>query len=153
MPGALLELEREPFLRCPADVHCDLHAECVGGELLVRGRLTVVLECLCSRCGKWFSRRLEVSDFTRVFPMPAGNESIDLTTDIREDIILSFPSNWLCGESCRGLCPVCGADLNDGDCACREQTPPGWAGAWDVLNLELDRKKNGPARSGNMEDK
>jgi uncharacterized protein len=54
---------------------------------------------------------------------------IDLDPAVREQILLSIPSYPVCRESCKGLCPVCGSNLNDGDCGCDRRTPdPRWAG-------------------------
>ena len=45
---------------------------------------------------------------------------LDLTDDVREDILLSLPLKFLCQEDCRGLCPHCGQNLNEGTCSCQE---------------------------------
>ena len=44
---------------------------------------------------------------------------------VRADVLLSLPIKWVCREECRGLCPKCGANLNQGDCGCtfREEDP------------------------------
>ena len=44
----------------------------------------------------------------------------DLDTDrlVYEEILLDFPMKVLCREDCRGICKVCGADLNLGECGC-----------------------------------
>jgi uncharacterized metal-binding protein YceD (DUF177 family) len=44
---------------------------------------------------------------------------IDLAIGIREAIILSQPIMQLCKDDCRGLCPVCGINLNTGTCSCK----------------------------------
>lgn len=44
---------------------------------------------------------------------------IDLAIGIREAIILSQPSMHLCKDDCRGLCPVCGINLNTEYCSCK----------------------------------
>ena len=61
---------------------------------------------------------------------PAGAENIendafiyesdllDITEPVRESLLLAVPLQALCREDCRGLCPVCGADRNEGDCGC-----------------------------------
>lgn len=135
LPAGILELEDDPFIRCHADIVCDVLAECIGDELLVRGVLSVELECLCARCGCWFVNRVEVPGFACAYPIAESGESIDLTRDIREDILLGFPSNWLCGNDCRGRCARCGADLNAGDCGCRPDAPAG--NAWATLDRLL----------------
>ena len=43
---------------------------------------------------------------------------VDITSDIREELLLTMPSRFLCSEECKGLCPGCGANLNDGKCTC-----------------------------------
>ncbi len=49
----------------------------------------------------------------------------DLVVDVdglaREALILSLPSQVVCGEGCKGLCAVCGKDLNKGPCGCADQ--------------------------------
>lgn len=55
-------------------------------------------------------------------------EEVDLEPLLREQIILAVPFAPLCSEDCKGLCPVCGIDLNTGNCTC-DRTPidPRWA--------------------------
>ena len=36
------------------------------------------------------------------------------------DLLLALPTKHLCREDCRGLCPRCGKNLNEGLCGCRE---------------------------------
>ncbi|TMB02173.1 MAG: DUF177 domain-containing protein [Deltaproteobacteria bacterium] len=50
-------------------------------------------------------------------------DEIDLTPLVHEQIILALPTRPLCGESCRGLCPRCGANLNAGACGCPAAPP------------------------------
>ena len=50
--------------------------------------------------------------------LPYNGEYIDLTETIRETLILSEPMRVLCRPDCKGLCPQCGANLNDGPCSC-----------------------------------
>ncbi len=58
---------------------------------------------------------------------------IDLDPIVREQILLAVPSYPVCDESCKGLCPVCGANLNDRDCGCDRHVPdPRWAGLKNV---------------------
>ncbi len=49
---------------------------------------------------------------------------LNLDELIREDIYLSLPSRFLCSENCKGLCPVCGADLNEEKCNCKAPPDP-----------------------------
>lgn len=57
-----------------------------------------------------------------------GSETLDTAPLVADQVQLGLPTRPLCREDCRGLCPRCGANLNDGPCGCGE--PPGdprWA--------------------------
>jgi len=46
------------------------------------------------------------------------NPVVDITNDIHDALVLDVPMKIICRENCRGLCPGCGIDLNNGDCSC-----------------------------------
>ena len=47
---------------------------------------------------------------------------VDLDELVLTDVVLELPMVMLCKEDCKGLCGKCGANLNHGDCGCREET-------------------------------
>ncbi|MBK8130429.1 MAG: DUF177 domain-containing protein [bacterium] len=47
-----------------------------------------------------------------------GTVELDLSSDVRDFLILAFTGRHLCSEDCLGLCVNCGANLNDGPCNC-----------------------------------
>ena len=54
---------------------------------------------------------------------------IDLDPVVREQVLLALPGYPVCSDACKGLCSVCGANLNERDCGCDRQVPdPRWAG-------------------------
>ncbi|HEX9049456.1 MAG TPA: DUF177 domain-containing protein [Anaeromyxobacter sp.] len=58
---------------------------------------------------------------------------IDLDPIVREQLLLELPEYPVCDEKCKGLCPVCGANLNDRECGCDRHVPdPRWAGLKNV---------------------
>lgn len=62
-----------------------------------------------------------------------SGKTIDLDPIVREELLLTLPSYPVCKESCKGLCPVCGANLNDRECGCDRHVPdPRWAGLKNV---------------------
>ncbi len=84
---------------------------------------------MCARCLKR-QRRVEDYRFRHILVQKLNDEDKDDfivvpdgVLDIGElavsDILLEMPSVVLCREDCKGLCPVCGADLNEKDCGCR----------------------------------
>lgn len=54
---------------------------------------------------------------------------LDLRDEVRSAILLSSPLQPLCGPDCKGLCPECGANLNEGECSCEARpADPRWKG-------------------------
>jgi uncharacterized protein len=57
---------------------------------------------------------------------------IDLEPILREQVLLALPGYPVCRETCRGLCPACGTNLNERDCGCERKAPdPRWAALKD----------------------
>lgn len=48
-------------------------------------------------------------------------KTLDLDTVVTEELFLTFPQKFLCCEDCKGLCPKCGKNLNEGACACPQK--------------------------------
>jgi uncharacterized protein len=60
---------------------------------------------------------------------------IDLDPLVREQLVLSLPAYPVCRDDCKGLCTVCGTNLNERDCGCDRHVPdPRWAG---LKNIKL----------------
>ncbi len=90
-------------------VRYDLTAQKSGRNVLVQGRVALVLDCECARCLKAFQQRVELEHWTALVPL-AGPEKaeikddgVDLTPFLREDILLEFPQHPLCEADCAGL--------------------------------------------------
>jgi len=65
---------------------------------------------------------------------------LDLTEVVRQNALLAAPLNAVCRETCRGLCPTCGQNLNEGPCDCEPEPDPRWGPLTDLLNQrENDR--------------
>ena len=64
-------------------------------------------------------------------------EKINLKETIQEQVIMEFPLRALCKKDCKGLCPGCGADLNEDSCDCYRRSSPG---KFSVLkNIKLEK--------------
>lgn len=130
--NALAELE-------PTPVRGDLRAESVVEGVLITGAVTGRTALQCARCLAGFEAGLSV-DLCELFVAPghegsaeedsyriAGKE-IHLEPMLRDALTLALPLNPLCRPDCKGLCPSCGRNLNEGPCECREDTTdPRWA--------------------------
>jgi uncharacterized protein len=128
-PPAIMELD-EPDVRFPHEIAYDFLAQIQGNALLVTGALRTTATLRCSRCLAVFDLALQVGQF--VFHQDLhGEDFVDLTANIREDIILELPQRALCRQGCKGLCARCGKNLNEGDCQCE---PSRVEMRWHVLD-------------------
>ena len=100
--------------------------------------VTLTLDCEygfcrpCDRCGaelsgtehKRFEHRLvqTLVDETNDDYIETPDFTLELDEVVISDIILHYPQKFLCSEDCKGLCPVCGKNRNEGDCGCEKQT-------------------------------
>ncbi len=64
---------------------------------------------------------------------PFDGRTIDLGKIFSEQLLLDLPMDLVCREGCKGLCTVCGKDLNEGECSCERKPPdPRWAALKDI---------------------
>lgn len=117
IPFAELGIEEDAVTELPWPVIYRLHLVQLGEDLLVTGTVTAAVRLLCDRCAEFSRSQLPDGDVCHRYENVAG-QVVDLTEDIREDILIVFPQSHLCSEDCRGLCPRCGHNLNEGDCGC-----------------------------------
>lgn len=107
-----------------ARVAADWRAECRRCLRPVEGTVELTVEELFER------RPVEPDSFA------LAGDQVDLEPLVREAILLELPLAPLCAEACLGICPICGADRNEGACACvPDDRDPRWA-ALDVLRGE-----------------
>jgi len=69
----------------------------------------------------------EESDDSDVYMLEPRATTVDLRPALREQWLLAAPGFALCREDCKGLCPTCGKDLNQGPCECKPVVDPRWA--------------------------
>lgn len=95
------------------------------------GSLRTRIETACSRCLEPVSEAVNL-DFDEVVFAEGKEETYDLILepekdgfDLDEFIInlleLKLPFRFLCDEDCKGLCPVCGTNLNTSECSCNDE--------------------------------
>ena len=156
-------ITREAFADCSQPVPLKGPVEVEGR--LSRSENTVyfsamahgAFELVCSRCAKSFEAPLaaaveavflpreETKDENPASEEDAGEvetvyyegETVDLFGPLRDQIALAEPMRPLCSEDCKGLCPRCGADWNEGKCDCRETGgDPRFAEIKKLLNMK-----------------
>lgn len=67
----------------------------------------------------FFEKQRGIQDLMDIFYVDLKNMEIDTSDFIRQEIILHFPMIPVCSNSCKGLCPKCGTNLNKKSCNCK----------------------------------
>jgi uncharacterized protein len=164
-PADAFTSDREDFrVVAPASLVFDIAKD--KDHFRLTGRLQTTLEVPCSRCLEPMTigvdapfdlryqphaahasghakdvdeQEIEEDDFATAF---YENDEIDLGQLLREQFYLAMPMKPLCAEQCRGLCPVCGTNLNRGACSCkRDWDDPRFAALKTLRAGDGDRTK------------
>ena len=89
-----------------------------NGFYVARGKTTCQRNFFCDRCLNKSSREF-VCEFDEELTDKEIVENVaDITELVRDTFLAGMPIQNLCRDDCKGLCPVCGKNLNDGDCDC-----------------------------------
>lgn len=86
--------------------------------LSFRGRLASRVERTCGRCLKKIDESMN-RPFDLIYETKDRLE-IETLDDLRDVVMLDHPMNYVCKDSCKGLCPHCGANLNEASCNCSD---------------------------------
>lgn len=99
-----------------------------SGYMLLEGEVDMVFDAVCGRCGKCTAHKLkarfsrpvaqELNEEDDEYIIAAENGDVDIDEAVSEAVYMEMPVRFLCKETCKGLCPVCGTDLNDSSCSC-----------------------------------
>jgi uncharacterized protein len=157
----LAQMAREGECRFLGPLKIRLEVQKIRDTIEVEGDLKMRVALSCSRCLKEYGTDLAIQfELTYVqesqhIPENTAEKEIELTAEemglvyftgetielregIQEQAVLAFPIRPLCSEACQGLCPQCGANLNQGDCGCERRVPDS---RFAVLkNLKLKRQ-------------
>ena len=138
IPAGELDLDKvDELIRVDDPLACDLEVQKLDDAILARGRITLTLKCECCRCLRPFEYVLDFPDWACHLPLtgddrvPVVNDGVDLTPQVREDILLEFPQHPLCEPGCGGLSGRAAGDHKAAGAAVPAQEKKS---AWDDLN-------------------
>lgn len=109
-----------------------LEAQQAGADVLVRGTLQGEAELACRRCLVAVANPVDEevallfregvseaeAEDAEIYPLPERGHELDLEDALREHLVLAVPDFAICSETCKGLCPSCGANWNETTCSC-----------------------------------
>ena len=149
-PGELALDDQELKLISPAEIRGRVRRK--GDEVELVGQLSATVEATCARCLKPVKLPVSAEVSERFVPAVSwrseiehelreedlnlavfNGEAIEVDELVREEILLAMPAQVLCRESCKGLCPICGTDMNINACDCEaRQIDPRWGALKDL---------------------
>jgi uncharacterized protein len=148
--------DAEYIVVAPVSLEFDIHKD--KDRFRLEGRVRTTLELPCSRCLEPFRWTVDEPFELTYEPRPSSaaesereianedfsaavyeNEEIDLEQLVRERFEMSMPMKPLCRDDCKGLCPVCGTNLNRGRCDCKT--------GWQDPRMAALRALQGPPKS------
>ncbi len=124
-----------------SEIEVEATVDKMAEELYVQATVKAAVRTECSRCLDALDLRLQAMFEAFYAPAPAEDETesrskreeresqrvlhyaggvVDLGEQIIEALALAVPMKPLCRENCKGLCPRCGGNLNNGPCECRD---------------------------------
>lgn len=108
-------------VRIKGDVSFKLNITCARCLEAVTKQFNEKVDCILERESPCIIKKEEIAltttDTEKYYY--AGDE-VDITPLVRDTILLAIPIKPLCTPDCRGLCPYCGKNLNEGDCKCKK---------------------------------
>ena len=146
-PPSILELEDDLMFNANEDISYELLVRKVSSGALITGRAHTRLSGACGRCLEETIVELSSGEL-ELFVELDGEEIVDITEDIRAELLINLPANLLCSDDCEGLCPVCGGNLNKISCSCEydrkeekdDEKDSGEPSPWDALDkLKFDK--------------
>jgi uncharacterized metal-binding protein YceD (DUF177 family) len=143
LPASFFELPEGDPVRPASPLEYNLHiSKDDDGELFVTGEISATFELDCGRCLEPFQLRIEQSDFAHQIPMENGTP--DLTTLLREDILLALPTYPRCetGNVTPRECPAEGRFDSSTDPSGDEAPDASGKNTWEALDQLTNLKKN-----------
>ena len=116
--------------------------------LFIRGAVDITLSIPCGRCLEEvptqlcfdIDKKLDITEGALIDDEMEENDyligfELDVDKLVYAEILVNWPMKVLCKEDCEGICKVCGANLNKGDCGCqRTELDPRMAAIQDIFS-------------------
>jgi uncharacterized protein len=115
-PPESLDLDTD-FIKFAGPLRVNAEVTRITNALTVHLKMAALLKTTCSRCLADIDIDFK-KEFDLNFAADKQNPVLDLDPEIREEVILDYPEKPMCKANCRGLCPKCGKNLNEGKCNC-----------------------------------
>ncbi len=128
----LRELGQKP------EISVDVELTNARTRLILQGNLIASVDLVCSRCAETFKKEIRVEIYEEFLPEGSeelreekdlsltdlnlftySDDEVDLEEIVRQNILSTLPMQPICSDGCRGLCGVCGENLNTRECSCK----------------------------------
>ena len=133
-------------------VHIAYDFNKVSNDVFVKTVLTTAVDLICDVCLDSYELNLneavdilltkdkDIVDQSEedVYLVADSTTDIDITDSVRQSLLLAIPFKKTCRQNCKGLCPICGTNLNHRQCSCIEKKMDS---RWEALkNITFDNE-------------
>ena len=161
-PPDEIGIDDENGLQISDTVHLTCHVHRDSDVAVIESDVRAIVKLECSRCLETFEREIvgnfslvarkmkkgEIlkstdeeedeegqNDDTDIVILDSDTNNIDITEYVHDALLLALPLKPVCREECRGLCDICGHNLNEGDCSCiRKRSDNRWNELSGLIN-------------------
>ena len=140
----------EPFF---GNVRVDCRMDKSAHQIVLDCDIELKAAMICDRCDRdfsaylyngfkityLFSKKQEETDDYNLKILSTEQDKINIRDDVLEYAKLALPMKMLCSDDCKGLCPQCGTNLNEGRCNCKRIVDKS---VWEPLKQHKDKLNN-----------
>lgn len=132
LDAKVFDFAGDEILKAPNPLKFKLKATLTASGVLVQGVASTIIEGTCGRCLELVKSEIDC-EYTLYFD-DLSKEELDITQDIREELMLKFPMSLYCSKDCKGICPFCQVNLNKTQCKCNKKDEQKMPSVWDKLD-------------------
>lgn len=131
-----------------SDNGCDVICSVFGsadnrtGKICIKLHIDAVVKTLCSRCLKPVEQEIKTDtcEYVGEEGVTLNGTVLDIDNIVKNNIVPLLPMHFLCSDDCKGICSMCGADLNVSQCDCNHEVIDE---RFDVLRKLLEENNKG----------
>ncbi|MFI3206458.1 MAG: DUF177 domain-containing protein [Clostridia bacterium] len=127
---SLADVETEGVKPFVSPIEVDAVLTSSTGSIKMDGKLSFDYKMPCDRCMEdtltkqcidinYFLTKENCEDLDDIYLQV--EDKFDLDDFFYQEIFLNLPVKYVCKDNCKGLCPICGANLNKEDCSCEKK--------------------------------
>ncbi|MBR0277212.1 MAG: DUF177 domain-containing protein [Clostridia bacterium] len=127
------------FYEDNCNITCDVNGNACNfaGRIEIKADVNAIIKTQCSRCLKPLDIPFDIhiDEVVGEDDVELNGSVLEFDNIVKNNILVKLPIRFLCSDDCKGICSICGTDLNVSECNCkREQIDERFAVLKKLLN-------------------